>query len=142
MNSRRLIASSQDKGTNRPKLPYEQVPGALVLFSDSDRRLDLYFTQTMDKAPDVDLERRLRAVEEAVQYIARNLATINANMAKMQRSVTSVQKTQHSVKLTLESLVQKTAVEDILALTLSLQDLVEQIAVKVRNSSNDREAIE
>jgi hypothetical protein len=96
----------------------------------------------MDKAPDVDLERRLRAVEEAVQYIARNLATINANMAKMQRSVTSVQKTQHSVKLTLESLVQKTAVEDILALTLSLQDLVEQIAVKVRNSSNDREAIE
>jgi len=39
-------------------------------------------------------------------------------------------------------LVQKTAVEDILALTLSLQDLVERIAVQVRDSSNDREAIE
>jgi hypothetical protein len=96
----------------------------------------------MNKAPDLDLERRLRAVEEAVEYIARNLATINANMAKMQKSVMSMEKTQGSMKLTLESLVQKTAVEDILALTLSLQRLVEEIAARVRNSSNDREAIE
>jgi hypothetical protein len=58
----------------------------------------LICTQTMDKAPDVDLERRMRAVEEALQYIARNLATINANMAKMQKSVASVQKTRGSMK--------------------------------------------
>jgi hypothetical protein len=58
----------------------------------------LICTQTMDKAPDVDLERRMRAVEEALQYIARKLATINANMAKMQKSVASVQKTQGSMK--------------------------------------------
>jgi prefoldin subunit 5 len=52
----------------------------------------------MEKAPDVDLARRMRAVEEALQYIARNLATINANMAKMQKSAASVQKTQGSMK--------------------------------------------
>jgi hypothetical protein len=66
----------------------------------------------------------LRAVEEAVEHIAPNLATINAKMAKMQRSVTSLQKT-------LESFVQKTPFEDILALTLSLQARVEEIATRV-----------
>jgi len=96
----------------------------------------------MHKAPDLDLERRLRAVEEAVQYIAGNLATINANIAKMEKSVASVQKTQAAMKPVLESLVQKTTTEDILALALSLQDLVEEIAARVRNSSNDREAME
>ena len=96
----------------------------------------------MHRAPDLDLERRLRAVEEAMQYIAGNLAAINANIAKMQKSVASMQKTQGSMKPVLESMVQKTATEDILALTLSLQDLVEEIAARVRNSSNDREAME
>ena len=81
----------------------------------------------MNKAPDRDLERRLRDVEEAVEYIARNLATINAKMAKMQRSVTSVQ-------MTLESFVHKAPAEDILALTLSLQIRVEEIATWVRPS--------
>ena len=99
-------------------------------------------TQAMDKAPDLDLERRLRAVEEAVQYIAGNLATINANIAQMEKSVASVEKTQGRMKPVLESLVQKTATEDLLALTLSLQDLVEEIATRVRTSSNDREAME
>jgi len=99
-------------------------------------------TQAMHKAPDLDLERRLRAVEEAVQYIAGNLATINANIAKMEKSVASVEKTQAAMKPVLESLVQKTTTEDILALTLSLQDLVEEMAARVRNSSNDREAME
>jgi len=112
-----------------------------VLFRDSGS-VAFLDTQAMDKAPDLDLERRLRAVEEAVQYIAGNLTTINANIAKMEKSVASVEKTQGCMKPVLESLVQKTATEDLLALTLSLQDLVEEIATRVRTSSNDREAME
>ena len=96
----------------------------------------------MDKAPDLDLERRLCAVEEAVPYIADKLATINANIAKMEKSVASVQETQGCMKPVLESLVQKTTTEDILALTLSLQDLVAEIAARVRNSGDDREAMQ